>query len=120
MRTIGEARNAAQQKLFDRIGSKLKAPSAFSFALHGYDSVMLVTAAIKQAGSVDGTAIKNALEDLKAPVQGVLKTYQTPFSKTHHDALTAKDLVWIKWKDGRLDPYSDAVIKSLNPADFKQ
>jgi branched-chain amino acid transport system substrate-binding protein len=120
MRTIGESRNAAQQKLFDRIGSKLKAPSAFSFALHGYDSVQLMAAAIKQAGSTDGPAVKNALEDLKAPVQGVLKTYDKPFSKTDHDALTAKDLVWIKWKDGKLEPYSDATIKSLTAADFKK
>jgi branched-chain amino acid transport system substrate-binding protein len=81
MRTIGEKRNAAQQKLFDRIGSKLKAPSAFSFALHGYDSVQLVTAAMKQAGSIDGPAVKAALEDLKAPVQGVLKSYDKPFNK---------------------------------------
>ncbi|MCA0242076.1 MAG: ABC transporter substrate-binding protein [Proteobacteria bacterium] len=120
MRTIGESRNAAQQKLYDRIGSKLKAPSAFSFALHGYDSVMLMAAAIRQAGSTDGPAVKNALEDLKAPVQGVLKTYDKPFSKTDHDALTAKDLVWIKWKDGKLEPYSDATIKSLTAGDFKK
>jgi branched-chain amino acid transport system substrate-binding protein len=38
--------------------AKLKAPSAFSFALHGYDSVQLVAAAIKQAGSTDGPAVK--------------------------------------------------------------
>ena len=120
MRTIGESRNAAKQKLYDRIGSKLKAPSAFSFALHGYDSVMLMAAAIRQAGSTDGPAVKNALEDLKAPVQGVLKTYDKPFSKTDHDALTAKDLVWIKWKDGKLEPYSDATIKSLAAGDFKK
>ena len=120
MRTIGEKRNAAQQKLFDRIGSKLKAPSAFSFALHGYDSVQLVAAAMKQAGSIDGPAVKAALEDLKAPVQGVLKTYDKPFNKDVHDALGAKDLVWIKWKDGKLEPYTDATIQSLTAADFKK
>ena len=43
MRTVSEHRTPAQQKLFGRVGSKLKAPSAFSFALHGYDSVLLVT-----------------------------------------------------------------------------
>ena len=120
MRTIGEKRNAAQQKLFDRIGSKLKAPSAFSFALHGYDSVQLMAAAMKQAGSIDGPAVKAALEDLKAPVQGVLKTYDKPFNKDVHDALGAKDLVWIKWKDGKLEPYTDATIQSLTAADFKK
>jgi branched-chain amino acid transport system substrate-binding protein len=119
MRTVSESKNPAQQKLFDRIGSKLKAPSSFSFALHGYDSVQLLAAGIKQANSVDGAAIKNALEDLRAPVQGVLKTYSKPFSKTQREALTAPDFVWIKWNDGRLEPYSDPVIKGLSLADFK-
>lgn len=120
MRTVSETRTPAQQKLFDRIGSKLKAPSSFSFALHGYDSVLLVAEAMKQAKSTDGSAVRLALEDLKTPVQGVLKTYEKPFSKASHEALTAKDLVWIKWKDGKLMPYTDALIGSLKPADFKQ
>ncbi|QOF77797.1 ABC transporter substrate-binding protein [Variovorax sp. 38R] len=120
MRTVSETRTPAQQKLFDRIGSKLKAPGSFSFALHGYDSVLLLAQAMKQANSTDGAAVRVALEDLKTPVQGVLKTYEKPFSKTNHEALTAKDLVWIRWKDGKLLPYSDALIGALKPADFKQ
>lgn len=120
MRTVSETRTPAQQKLFERIGARLKAPGSFSFALHGYDSVMLYAAAVKQAGSVDGPAVRAALEDLKAPVQGVLKTYDRPFSKTNHEALTAKDLVWIRWKDGKLMPYADPVISGLAQADFKQ
>ncbi|KQX88946.1 ABC transporter substrate-binding protein [Variovorax sp. Root473] len=120
MRTVSETRTPAQQKLFDRIGSKLKAPGSFSFALHGYDSVQLLAQAMKQANSTDGAAVRAALEDLKTPVQGVLKTYEKPFSKTNHEALTAKDLVWIRWKDGKLMPYTDALIGALKPADFKQ
>ncbi|MDM0020852.1 ABC transporter substrate-binding protein [Variovorax saccharolyticus] len=120
MRTVSETRTPAQQKLFDRVGPKLKAPGSFSFALHGYDSVQLYAAAAKQANSVDGSAVRVALEDLKAPVQGVLKTYDKPFSKTNHEALTAKDLVWIRWKDGKLMPYTDAIVGSLAGADFKQ
>ena len=120
MRTVSESRTPVQQKLYDRIGSKLKAPSAFSFALHGYDSVQLWAAAVKQAGTTDGPAVKAALEDLKAPVNGVLKTYNKPFSKTQHEALTAKDFVWIKWKDGKLTTYSDPTIAGLTAADFKQ
>lgn len=120
MRTVSETRTPAQQKLFERIGARLKAPGSFSFALHGYDSVMLYAAAVKQAGSVDGPAVRAALEDLKAPVQGVLKTYDRPFSKTNHEALTAKDLVWIRWKDGKLMPYADPVISGLAQSDFKQ
>ncbi|RZI70290.1 MAG: branched-chain amino acid ABC transporter substrate-binding protein, partial [Variovorax sp.] len=116
MRTVSETRTPAQQKLFDRIGTKLKAPGSFSFALHGYDSVMLYAEAVKQANSTDGSAVRLALEDLKTPVQGVLKSYNKPFSKTNHEALTAKDLVWIRWKDGKLMPYSDSMISSLSAA----
>jgi branched-chain amino acid transport system substrate-binding protein len=120
MRTVSESRTPAQQKLFDRVGPKLKAPGSFSFALHGYDSVLLYAAAAKQANSFDGSAVRLALEDLKTPVQGVLKTYDKPFSKTNHEALTAKDLVWIRWKDGKLLPYTDSIVGSLAGADFKQ
>ena len=120
MRTVSESKTPAQQKLFDRIGSKLKAPGSFSFALHGYDSVLILTQAIKQANGTDGAAVRVALEELKTPVTGLLKTYDQPFSKTNHEALTAKDLVWIRWKDGKLLPYTDALIGSLASADFKQ
>ena len=120
MRTISETKTPAQQKLFDRIGSKLKAPGSFSFALHGYDSVLILAEAMKEAKSTDGAAVRAALEDLKTPVQGLLKTYNKPFTKTNHEALTAKDFVWIKWKDGKLLPFNDALIGSLQPADFKQ
>jgi branched-chain amino acid transport system substrate-binding protein len=120
MRTVSETRSPAQQKLFDRVGSKLKAPSSFSFALHGYDSVQLLAQAMKQSGTTDGPAVKAALEDLKTPVNGLLKTYNKPFSKTQHEALTAKDFVWIKWKDGKLTPYTDPIISGLSATDFKQ
>jgi branched-chain amino acid transport system substrate-binding protein len=120
MRTVSETRTPAQRKLFDRVGSKLKAPSAFSFALHGYDAVTLYAAAVRQANSTDGSAVRLALEDLKGSVQGLLKTYDKPFSKTDHEALTAADLIWIRWKDGKLLPYTDAVIGSLKQADFKR
>jgi branched-chain amino acid transport system substrate-binding protein len=120
MRTVSENRTPGQQKLFERIGSKLKAPSSFSFSLHGYDSVLILSQAIKQAGKTEGPALKAALEDLQEPVNGLLKTYTKPFSKTQHEALTAKDFVWIKWKDGKLSPYSDPIISGLSAADIKQ
>jgi branched-chain amino acid transport system substrate-binding protein len=120
MRTVSETRTPAQQKLFDRIGSKLKAPGSFSFALHGYDSVLVYAEAVKQAKATEGSAVRMALEDLKTPVPGLLKTYDKPFSKINHEALTAKDLVWIRWKDGKLMPYTDPLIGSLTASDFKQ
>jgi branched-chain amino acid transport system substrate-binding protein len=58
-------------------------------AAQGYDSVYLLAAAIKQAGSTDGSKVKAALEDLKTPVEGVVTTYTKPFSKSDHEAITA-------------------------------
>jgi branched-chain amino acid transport system substrate-binding protein len=58
-------------------------------AAQGYDSIYLLAAAIKQAGSTDGSKVRAALEDLKTPVDGVVTTYTKPFSKTDHEAITA-------------------------------
>jgi branched-chain amino acid transport system substrate-binding protein len=51
--------------------------------------VYLLAAAIKQANSTNGPAIKAALEDLKAPVEGVVTTYNKPFTAKDHEAITA-------------------------------
>ena len=58
-------------------------------AAQGYDSIYLLAAAIKQANSTDGPKIKAALEDLKAPVEGVVTTYNKPFNAKDHEAITA-------------------------------
>ena len=58
-------------------------------AAQGYDSVYLLAAAIKQAKSTNGPAIKAALEDLKSPVDGVVTTYNKPFTAKDHEAITA-------------------------------
>jgi branched-chain amino acid transport system substrate-binding protein len=76
-------------------------PSPVS-AAQGYDSMYLLAAAIKQAGSTDGSKIKDALESLKAPVDGVITTYKQPFSKTDHEAITANIPVIGTVKDGRV------------------
>ncbi len=57
-------------------------------AAQGYDSIYLLAAAIKQANSTDGPKIKAALEDLKAPVDGVVTTYNKPFTAKDHEAIT--------------------------------
>lgn len=78
-------------------------PSAMS-AAQGYDSVYLLTAAIKQAGKAEPAAIRDALESLKGSIEGVSTTYNNPFSKTDHIALKrpAGQLGMIK--DGRIAP----------------
>lgn len=120
MRTMVDASTAKQKALFERVKGKLVAQSAFPFAVHGYDAVQLIAAAIQQAGGTDGEKMRAALEGLNAPVDGVMKTYDKPFSKTQHEALTAADFAFVKWADGKLTKHSDAVVKSLTPADFKR
>jgi len=71
-------------------------------AAQGYDSIYLLAAAIKQANSTDGPKIKAALEDLKAPVEGVVTTYNRPFTKDDHDAITANIPVFGEVKGQRV------------------
>jgi branched-chain amino acid transport system substrate-binding protein len=76
----------AYLKTFNPKNSRIDSPVS---AAQGYDSVYLLAAAIKQAGSTDGPKVKAALEDLKTPIDGVVTTYNKPFSKGDHDAITA-------------------------------
>jgi len=71
-------------------------------AAQGYDSIYLLAAAIKQAGSTEGPKVLAALEDLKAPVEGVVTTYNHPFSKTDHEAITINMPVIGKVQDGHV------------------
>lgn len=120
MRTISEDLSPRQKKLFDRLSPKLGSPSAFSNAAQAYDSVMLLSKAITQAGTTDGPKVREALETLQSPYEGVMKTYVKPFSKTQHEALGSTDYLFIKWKDGKLVRYSDNVVKSLKDNDYKR
>ncbi len=78
-------------------------PSPVS-AAQGYDSIYLLAAAIKQAGGTDGRKIREALENLKEKVEGVVTTYDKPFSATDHEAITDNIPVFGLVKGGRVVP----------------
>ena len=88
---------AAYQKAYkvDRI------PSPVS-AAQGYDSVYLLAAAMTQAKSTEGPKILAALENLQAPIEGVVTTYNKPFTKDDHEAITQNMTVIGKVQDGRV------------------
>lgn len=67
-------------------------PSAVS-AAQGYDSMYLIAMAIEQAGSVEGPKIKAALENLQKPYEGVITTFDKPFSTTDHEAIRKEQVV---------------------------
>ena len=71
-------------------------------AAQGYDSIYLLAAAIKQAGSTDGVKIREALENLDKKVEGVVTTYDKPFSKNDHEAITDNIPVMGEVKKGRV------------------
>lgn len=76
-------------------------PSPVS-AAQGYDSVYLLAAAIKQAGSADGPAVRAALENLKEKVDGVVATYDKPFSHDDHEAIKPGMAVFGEVANGRV------------------
>ncbi|MFC5547330.1 ABC transporter substrate-binding protein [Massilia aerilata] len=78
-------------------------PSAVS-AAQGYDSVYLLAAAIQQAGSTEGPKIAAALEDLKTPIEGVVATYNKPYSKTDHEAINFENTKFGEVQNGRVVP----------------
>jgi branched-chain amino acid transport system substrate-binding protein len=82
-------------------------PSAVS-AAQGYDAVYLFAAAVKQAGSADTHKIKDALEDLKEPVRGVIALWKHPYTKWDpnnvetHEAFRREQCVMGMVQDGKV------------------
>ncbi len=73
-------------------------------AAQGYDSLYLLAAAIRQAGTTDGPKVKAALEDLRGTYEGVTGTYVHPFSATDHEAVKERHVVMGVVRDGRVLP----------------
>ena len=86
-------------KAFSPKGGRMDSPVS---AAQGYDSVHLLAAAIRQAGSTDGPKIRAALEDLKTPYDGVVTNYRKPFSKADHEAISANIAVFGEVRSGRV------------------
>jgi branched-chain amino acid transport system substrate-binding protein len=76
-------------------------PSAVS-AAQGYDSIYLLAAAIKQAGSTEGPKIAAALENLNEKIEGVVTTYNKPYSHTDHEAINFENTKFGEVRGGRV------------------
>jgi len=104
-------------------------PSPVS-AAQGYDAVYIFAAAVKQAQSTDTKKIKEALEDLREPVKGVIATWQKPFSvwdpanEDSHEAFRRDQVVMGMVKDGRVvfgnDTDRQRLIKSATTVKGKK
>lgn len=78
-------RNAFLNRYQKTYGSeRIPVPPA---AAQGYDSMLVLAAAIRQAGDTGGEQIREALEHLEERVVGVVATYERPFSRDDHEAI---------------------------------
>jgi branched-chain amino acid transport system substrate-binding protein len=78
-------------------------PSPVS-AAQGYDSAYILAAAITQAKSTEGPKIRQALENLEAKIEGVVTTYDKPYSAKDHEAISPNIPIMGLVKGGRVVP----------------
>ena len=78
-------------------------PSPVS-AAQGYDSIYLLAAAMTQAGSTEGPKIREALENLNQKLDGVVTTYDRPYTATDHEAISSNIPVFGQVRNGRVVP----------------
>ena len=88
-----------------RTSHDIKAPTGF---IHAHDLTRLLIAAVEQVGltgdiRADRRRVRDALEGLRNPVKGLIKTYRKPFSPydaSHpdaHEALSIEDFVMAQY-----------------------
>lgn len=70
---------------------------------NAYDGMMLAAQAIAAAGSIDGDAVRQGFYRIGS-YQGLIKTYDKPFSPAVHDAVASTDYVWAQFIDNRILP----------------
>jgi branched-chain amino acid transport system substrate-binding protein len=77
---------------------------------NAYDGMQLAALAIAAAGSTDGDAVRQGFYKI-GKYDGLIKTYDKPFSPTVHDAVTANDYVWAQFIDNRILPVGMVAAK---------
>ncbi len=107
--------NERNLALWDKINESFGVypPTVPSVAANAYDSVILLAAAIEDAGTLDKVAVRDALENID-DIQGVIKYYDNPFSKENHEGVGITELWMAHWVDGVLTKYPGG-----DPEDFE-
>lgn len=70
---------------------------------NAYDAMHLTALAISKAGSTDGPKIRQGYLDIDR-YEGLIKTYEKPFTDANHDALGANDYVWVQYEGDKIKP----------------
>src|SRR6187399_2649368 len=93
---------AALKKKYPEIKGLADVTPAVGIA-NAYDALNLMTLAIAKAGSTEGPKIREAFYALDK-YEGLIKTYNKPFTPTNHDALTSDDYLFTYFKEGEILP----------------
>lgn len=96
---------AALQEKYPEIESLADVTPATGIA-NAYDATLLLAAAIEKAGSTEGPAIREAMYQISG-VEGVIKTYDMPFTPEDQDALGPEDYVFSQFVEGEIVPLMD-------------
>ncbi len=100
---VGERVLAALKKKYPQIKGPEDVFAPVGTA-NAYDAMHLIGLAIAQAGSTDADAMRTALEDLKTPYAGLIKTYTRPFTPDNHDALGPDDYIMVHYDGDKIVP----------------
>jgi branched-chain amino acid transport system substrate-binding protein len=73
---------------------------------NAYDGMHLMALAIAKAGSTEGPKIREAFYALDK-YDGLIKTYNKPFTPANHDALTSDDYLFTYFKEGEILPLTN-------------
>lgn len=116
--SITEDSSPESKALYDTLLKGENKVPTYVMAAQAYDSVKLIASAMEQAQSTDGEKVQAALDNLQS-TKGVIKTYDKPFTPTHHEALSVRDFRLVRWVDGKVVSVNDDIVKSLTPDDLK-
>jgi branched-chain amino acid transport system substrate-binding protein len=98
----GERVLAALKKKYPDVKGPGDATPAVGIA-NAYDAMQLVALAIAKAGSTNGDAIRQALYKIDR-YDGLIKTYNKPFTPDNHDALDENDYIWTRFIGNEILP----------------
>jgi len=99
---VGERVLAALKKKYSDIKGPNDITPAVGYA-NAYDAMHLTALASKKTGSTNGDAIRQGYYKIDQ-YDGLIKTYNKPFSPKNHDAIGQDDYVWTQFIDGKIVP----------------
>ena len=98
---VGEKVLAALQEKYGLAGpEEILAPVGIANA---YDAMHLVALALDTAESLEGPTLREAFYNLPT-YEGLIKTYEQPFTLDNHDALNEDDYILVQWEGNKIVP----------------